>query len=267
MKLKLKLFFKSFLLSFVVFALLSGIIIGNMYMDLNSVEPSSKESTVLLGLTHQDKVICLTVVNMAPEKNSITFLPIPDNTLLNNNALLQELYDPSKTDSIVNAIEGLIGTNINRHIFFSADAVATLVNNVGTFKFLIPSPFNYNGSVHGGTCNMNGELAKAMFTYEDYDKKEFSYSEMGKSFLINFLSEQVNSKNANKITNTFSDKSFSTLINTDISVSEMNEYVDYLSDYSSLSHKSAELKGIYQTTSKSKYFMPDEINTDKNIFK
>lgn len=267
MKLKLKLFFKSFLLSFVVFALLSGIIIGSMYMDLNSVEPSAKESTVLMGLTHQDKVICLTVVNMNPEKKSITFLPMPDNTLLDNNDLLQDLYNSNKTDSIVNAIERLIGTKINRHIFFSADAVSTLVNNVGTFKFLIPSPFKYNGSIHGGTCNMNGELAKAMFTYTDYDKKEFSYSEMGKSFLINFLSEQVNSKNASKITNTLADRSFTSSMITNISASEMNEYINYLCDYSSLSHKFVELKGTYQTTSKSKYFMPNEISSNKNIFK
>ena len=79
-----------------------------------SLKPLEKESNILIGIIHEDQVISLAVLNFNPEKSEIAFVPIPDNTLVSENTILQDLYQKGNVKTIVGKVENLIGTNIDR---------------------------------------------------------------------------------------------------------------------------------------------------------
>lgn len=267
MKIKMQLFLKSFLLSFLLFAIISSIIIASTYIEKVSLKPLEKESTILIGILHEDEVISLSVLNFNPEKREIAFLPIPDNTLISNNTILQDFYTPNNVNNVIGKIENLIGTNIDRYILFSADAVRELTNNVGKVNYYIPYKFMHEGTEFSGQANLSGDTAYSMFTYTGYNYKEASISNMASSFLQSFLSNHANESNISKIKSALTSSTVTKLTKTNLNEEEINAYCDYLSNYSSLSHRFLELKGTIQTTSKSRYFTPNELLATKNIFK
>ena len=63
MKFNKKIFYKTFLLAFLTFGVLSAIILTSLYIDANAIDPLNEETTVLLGITNNDKVLSLCVVN------------------------------------------------------------------------------------------------------------------------------------------------------------------------------------------------------------
>ncbi len=267
MKIKTQLFLKSFLLSFLLFALISSIIIASAYIEMVSLKPLEKESNILIGIIHEDQVISLAVLNFNPEKSEIAFVPIPDNTLVSENTILQDLYQNGNVKTIVGKVENLIGTNIDRYLLFSTEAIRELTNNVGKVNHYIPYKFIHEGTEFSGQSNLSGDTAYSMFTYSGYNLKEVSMSNMASSFLQSFLSNHANGTNIAKIKNSLSSNTVLKATNTNLTAEEIIAYCDYLADYSSLSHRFLELKGTTQTTSKSKYFTPDELFTTKNIFK
>lgn len=266
MKIKLNLFFRSFFLSFVIFALVSGIIMTKLYIDVVAIDPANKESNVLIGVTNGDKLISLAVINLNPEGNCISFLPIPDNTLISNGKVLQSLYENNGISNIKNAIEGLIGTTIDRYILFSTRAISALTDSVGIVNCYIYNPFLYNGTYYSGQRSMNGELAEAMFTYDGYDMTKVSLSEIGRSYMEGFLSDHAKPQTVSGIASTVNSESFRKLIDTDLSGKEVLAYCDFLAKYELFSHKFIELPGYSTTTSSSIYFTPDNTNSTQNIF-
>lgn len=271
MKIRFNLFLKSFLLSFVAFALVACIIIASLYITAVSIEPEEDETTVLLGIYGQGKILSLTVINFDPSTSTVSFLPIPDNTLLRSNVLLQTTYPNQEISVAINGIEGIIGTRINRYLMLSVDALAHIVNELGEFSCLIPHnlKFNYNGIHYSGPeLNMNGDLAGAMFTYGGYDMKKVSISEIGLSFLYSFLSKFANSAYTYEMGELLTSKQTLKLIDTDLSDKEMLAYCSLLSRYSSYDTKELKLSGtVHDEASSSVYFSPDTYNSDKNIFK
>ncbi len=133
MKIKSNLFYKSFFLSLAVFTLVSALILISLYLNVTSVDPMNEESNVLIGVTHNGKVISLSVVNCNPDNRTISFLSLPDNTLLSDGRVLQELYQNNNHSTIESSVEGLIGAKIDRYMFLTVDAIAELTNNVGSF--------------------------------------------------------------------------------------------------------------------------------------
>lgn len=267
MKIKSNLYFKSFFLSFIVFALLAGIILTSLYMDKNAISPLTKETNVLMGISHNDEIVSLTVLNFDPESETISFVPVPDNTLLNDNKVLQSLYSTNDVGPMISSIEGLIGAKIDRYIIFSPDAVEYLTNEIGKFEYVIPYEFIYNEFPRKGTCIMNGELAKAMFTYSEYDMTKVSFADMADSFLQSFLSKHANVSNTNKLINTLISHKVIAELNTNLSEDEIIDYCKFLAKYSSLTHRSLKIEGKTHATSSRIYFTPDTLNSEKNIFK
>lgn len=269
MKIKFNLFLKSFLLSFAAFALVACIILASLYINAVSIEPEKEETTVLLGIADKEKLLSLTVINFDPSSTKISFLPIPDNTLLESNTLLQATYPTASVDTALESIELIIGAEIDRYAILSVDALAYAVNEMGGFEYLIPNKFVYNGKLYSGPeRNMNGDLARAMFTYKGYDMKKVSISDMGLSFLYSFLSKFANSSYTYKMGEVLTSDTMLRLIDTDLSDKELLAYCSLLSRYSSYSINEIKLMGTYHDeASSSIYFTPNNYNSDKNIFK
>ncbi len=267
MKIKLTLFYKSFFLSLAIFALVSGIILTSLYMDKISVDPTGKESNLLVGVTHNGEIVSLSVINCNPENKSINFLSIPDNTLLADGRVLQALYQKNNLSPLKSTIEDLIGAKIDRYILFNAESISTLTNTIGSFDYLILYPFMYNNHEHLGFSYMYGELAYEMFTYEKYDMTKVSMASIGDSYLRSFLTAHANPLTAGKIAQAISSFEISSNINTNLSNEEIVEYCNLFAKYSSFNHAIVNLEGQTHLTSSRLYFTPNSYHSDKNIFK
>ena len=262
MKIKANLFFKSFILAFVIFSLISGVIITSLYIDVISIEPNSKETTVLLGITDKDSLLSLMVLNFKPQENRVTYVPIPDNTFTEDKDTIQESFN-GDFSSIENDIEDLIGTQIDRYVLFSVDALSDLTDNVGDFYFHIKVKFHS----YEGPNNMNGELTKLMFEYQGYDMSKTSISDIATDYFTSFMSQHGNNDSKDKLINSLSSKTFYDLINTDLSKEEMREYAILLSKYSSFTIKRLEIVGQIEKTSSEVFFRPNDFKVKENIFK
>lgn len=267
MKFKFNLFCKAFLLSFIAFGLIAAIIIANLYLDANAVNPKVAESNVLIGITDNNNLLSLVIVNFAPETKSIAFLPIPDNVWIKNGIILQDLYDKHNISSLKSSLEDISGARINRYLLFSVDSLAELINEMGTFTLNAQYPFEHKGSIKAGSLQLDGELTKAMFLYDGYDMTNVSFSNIGFSYLNTFLATFAKPTHIQALTNILTSKSFLRKIHTDISKNEMNDYCELLSLYNSFSQRTIEINGTYNRTSSSTYFIPHNQQTDKNIFK
>ena len=263
MKITKKLFWKSFLLSFAISIVVASIIITSLYINKTSVNPTGEESTILLGVTSNDKLIALTVVNCNPSNNRIQFLQIPDNTLLSDGKVLQDLFD-NNIHLLKQNIEKLIGCKIDRYAFFDMNAISTLNNEIGRFEFLIPYKFVYNDHEHSGQSYMSGELAVAMFTYSGYDGKKVSYAQIGYSYLTSFLAKHATPSSSDRLSEVLI--SLNDDIKSNFSNKEIIEYCKFISKYSSMYQNTLSIKGITQETSSKVYFTPEQYNSDHNIF-
>lgn len=267
MKIKFNLFSKSFLLSFITFGLIAAIIIANLYLDANAVNPKVEESNVLIGVTDNNKLLSMTIINFVPDTNSISFLPIPDNVWIKNGIILQDLYDNHNISPLKSSLEDIIGAKINRYILFSLDSLAELNNEMGTFTLNAQYPFEHKGSIKAGSLQLDGELTKAMFLYDGYDMTNVSFSNIGFSYLNTFLATFAKPTHIQALTNILTSKSFLRKTDTNINKNEIKDYCELVSLYSSFSHRTIEINGTYNRTSSSTYFIPHNQQTDKNIFK
>ncbi len=268
MKINIKMFCKSFLLAFLVFGIISAIIITSLYIDSNAINPNNEETTILLGVTNGDKIISLCLVNCKPQNESISFLPIPDNVWLDNGSVLQNQYNKNNISDMKSSLENIVGVKINRYIIFSVDNLSEINSKMGHFAMTPLYPFEHNGEMKAGTLNMNAELVKSMFTYSDYDLSEVSMSNIGVSYLKTFLDIYTKPTYIDKLSEVLSEKSFLRGTNTNITSDEMKEYCELLSKYGSMKQNQLELSGKYDTQPhSSKYFIPDNSAKNKNIFK
>jgi anionic cell wall polymer biosynthesis LytR-Cps2A-Psr (LCP) family protein len=121
----------------------------------------------------------LTYLHCDPQNSSITFLPIPDNTMLQDGQILQSMYSIGRPSELISNLENMTGAIVNRYLFFTVESLAELVDAVGTFDYLIRYPFSYNSRENSGNVKMTAELTKAMFTYKDYDMSKVSLSNIG----------------------------------------------------------------------------------------
>lgn len=267
MKITSKVFFRSFLLSFAIFAIVAGIIIASLYTDKISIDPTKEESNVLVGISHNGDIISVAVLSCDPKNNIITFLTIPDNTILSDGSVLQEHYVGSTQPGFKTHIEKMIGAKIDRYLILSVEAISQITNEIGRFEYLIPYKFTYNDIEHSGQSYMNGELAFAMFTYNGYDKTKVSLANIGDSYLRSFLTKHGNPATADKIAASISNNALKKEINTNISSDELVKYCDFIARYSTMLHSTVTLEGEYHTTNENIYFYPSNLNSDHNIFK
>ena len=266
MKIKSNLFFKSFLISFIVLGLVAAIVITNLYVTKVAVDPENRESNILIGLTNNGKIISLTLLHCDPQDKSVTFLAIPDNTMLSNGNVIQNLYQPGDPELMIDYIESISGADVNRYIIFSMDAVVSLVNNIGEFEYLIRFPFVYNGTEYSRTTPMTGELSRAMFTYKQYDMTNVSLSKIGETFLANFILNNSNMGTMDTIYSLL--KSMARIdMKTNLSDKEMREYCNFFANFSSMKQNSVYIDGETVATSSSLYFIPTNDKLTQNIFK
>jgi hypothetical protein len=119
-----------------------------------------------------------------------------------------------------------------------------------------------------GTLNLNGELLKSMFLYSGYDVTKVSISNIGFSYLTSFLNTYAKPYHIEKLSNILTTKSFLRDIHTDLKKKEIKLYCELLSQFSSMAQRTLELSGKYDTQPySSTYFIPDNPNLNKNIFK
>lgn len=268
MKFNKKLFFKTFLLAFLTFGVLSVIIITSLYIDANAIDPLNEETTVLVGVTEKDILLSLCIINFDPENNTISYLPIPDNVWIDNSVVLQDQYNKRSISNLKNSLETLIGTKINRYILFSTDNLAALNNHMGQFPMNVQYQFEHNGEMKAGTLHMDGELVKSMFTYSKYDMTKVSMSDIGFAYLKTFLATFAKPSHIVKLSDIASDKSFIRDTNTNLSKKEILSYCQLLSQYTLIYQRTIELSGKYDTQPySSTYFIPDTPQANKNIFK
>lgn len=267
MKITSKIFYRSFILSFAIFALVAAIILVSLYIDKTSVDPTKKESNVLVGVVNGGKIFSLCVVNCDPEDDTFTFLPIPDNTMIPENTSLQNMYYSGKLNDMINAIEDMIGARIDRHILFTVSSLTALTEKVGGFEYLIPYKFVHNDHENSGQTFMTSELTYAMFNYDGYDMTQVSLSDIGDSYLRSFLTKHGNSNALNKLLSAISDDKVTSGLITNISSDEMEEYCILISEYSNMIHNGLKIAGEYHTTNENIYFLPLDLKVDKNIFK
>lgn len=267
MKFRSDSFYKSFFISLAAFALIAAIVIVYMYTDRVAVDPTKRESNLLVGLTHKGELLSLTVINCNPKENEISLLQIPDNTMLDDGRVLQDLYRGISPRDMISEIENIIGARVNRYIFFSADNVSSITNYVGKFEYLIQFPFICNGIEHSGNTYMNGELAKEMFTYGGYNMTNVSMAAIGESFLQNFLSKHANTSTIDAVTDAIVSEKSTFDLKTNLNNNEITEYCNFLANFSALNQLNVTIEGEIRYTSTNKFFYPNNYKTEKNIFK
>ena len=268
MKFNKKLFYKTFLLAFLTFGILSAIIITSLYVDANAVDPLNEETTILLGITDNDKVLSLCIMNFDPQNNTISFLPIPDNVWIDNSVVLQNQYHKRNISDLESSIEKLIGTKINRYMLFSTDNLSKLNNQMGQFSIIAQYQFEHNGETKAGTLNMDGELVKSMFSYSGYDMTKVSISNIGFAYLKTFLATYAKPSHIQKLSEELSNRSFLRSTHTNLDKKEVKAYCELLSQLSLVSQKTIQLPGKYDTQPySSTYFIPENPQSNKNIFK
>ena len=268
MKINFRLLIKSFLLSFIILSIVSAIIITSVYMDRTNIDPAVDESLVLLGLINEEKAISLTLMHFNPKGNEIKFLPIPDNTWMNDNCILQDLYSTDNLDPLITNIDLLTGAKIDRYLFLSVDALSDITDRMGKISFYISNKFvnDDSGSSYHGMCDMNGELVKTMFTYRGYDHSVVSMSDISLSFLMTFLSESCSQASISHLESEFLSRANSSDIISNISSKEIGKYCELLSSYQTQTHTQLNLRGETHINKSSKYFIPEKINSNQNIF-
>lgn len=267
MKRNLQLFLKSFVISVLIFSLLSTIIITAAYSSLVSVDPKAKASNLMFVVTNtQDTVVSISVLHIDPQNRSISFAPIPDNTVLGEGALLQSLYKKGNVTNLKKEVENLMGVKISRYIVFVPDKIERMVNQTGSFEHTLSYPFMYGGSTYAGTVLLDGALTRQMFLYGNYDLTSVSYAEIGVSFLQGFLSKYGNEASSDKLVRAICENGFCNSRYTDLSEKEVGEYMQVLSQYHSLTFRRVNIEGEYNITSARIYFVPESTKADKNIF-
>ncbi len=266
MKIKSKLFLKSFFLSLAAFAAVAGIIITHAYMNKLSVDPQGKESVVLLGVADGDSLISLTLVNIDPVGNAVSFCKIEDNMFISTGVVLQNMYSFGNAGGMISTLSKIVGARIDRYIVFSPSSVGNLTDILGGVNYLIPYKFEYDGKSYSGNNVMSGELACAMLSYENYSK-EVSVSEIGCSYLKSFAvkySELGKTAEFSEAVVTLNNQG---AIDTNMKNSEIYEYCAVLAKYSQFAHRNVSIEGYNDQTSSNVFFIPNTLNSPYNIFK
>jgi len=114
---------------------------------------------------------------------------------------------------------------------------------------------------------MDGELSRAMFTYDGYDMMNVSLATIGESFLQNFLSKHANNASIDKLIEAVTTTNTGLRSGTNLTDDEIVEYCSFFANFSTLNQRSVSIIGEIRTTSSNKFFYPSEYKTDKNIFK
>lgn len=267
MKIRSRLFVKSFLLSLVIFVLLAAIIVTSLYMDKTALLPTQRETTVLVGIVDGDTVISLAVLRADPQSSEIKLLPVPDNTIVDGK-ILQEQYNKGDADTLLNYLSGIVGRNIDRYLLISPNALESAVNTVGTFQYFIQYQFLYSGVAYGGNYSkMNGELVRAMLTYGGYDRKSVSVSTLSLNFFSYFMTKYSNTADFDEIYGLLERSVSSGESDTDLTDGELAEYLELLSKYSEYAHTTLTLSGKTDgTSSEINYFIPESLHSETDIF-
>ena len=266
MKKSLKLFFKSFVLSTLVFSIISAIIICAAYSVAIFVDPQNKESNVLFAAVNErNEIISLAVVNVDPEDRSISFVSVPDNTLVGEK-ILQGLYNTEGIAHLEKKLEDLLCISISRYVIFTPEKIKEITDAMGDFEYSISYPFLYEGKELAGTVLINGSVASEMFSYENYDLKNVSLAEIGMSFFQSFLSKYANETDKERLTQAILEGDFCGSAFTNLSENELREYAEVFAKYPSMAHKNAAIDGEYNITSARIYFVPNKTQSNKNIF-
>ena len=164
----LQVFFKSFVISFLIFSLLSATIIAVSYSSAVSVDPQNKASVVMLAVTdEQYKVISISVIHIDPQGKKITVADIPDNTVLGEDTLLQDLYKKGNVSDLKKKVGELMGVKISRYMILSPEKIKSIVDSMGSFEYTLSYPFEYNSSTYAGTVLLDGALAREMFLFKE----------------------------------------------------------------------------------------------------
>ena len=267
MKIKSDVLYKSFWISLVVFSLIAGILICDLYIEKTEIDLNKRDSNLVIGITSNDKLLCVGVLHTAPKNSSVTLLPIHDNLLLSDGSILQDYNVSIQHNSLLKCINELTGAYINRYLFISVDDLARLTDEIGGFEYLISYPFEHNGVMKSGNVQLDGSLTRSMFTYSEYDMSKVSLSDIGLSYICSFLSSYSNLAD---IESTVASSAFSSIkgyIHTDLSDEELIEYFNYLSDFNRMTLYTLELSGYIRSSSSRTYFIPETYKTNKNIFK
>lgn len=267
MKIKSDVLFKSFVISLLVFAIIASVVISVSYVNTVAVDPDQRESNLLVGLTDNGKLLSIELLHCDPKEDCISFLSIPDNTMLESGNVLQSQYKFGDMQNLIFSVEDITGARVNRYIFISLDSLEHLVNDVGRFEYLIRYPFVYNGMEYSGNTYMTGELAKAMFLYDSYDMTTASMAAIGESFLYNFLSSHSNANDMYALKNSLKSLVISTYSNTNITEDELSKYCNFFLKFSGLDKHMIEIQGERMASSSSLYFIPAQYKATKNIFK
>ena len=268
MKRNVKIFLKSFILSALIFSIFSAVIIYAAYLSELYVDPQNEESNILLAVVDDksNDLVSLAVVNVDPKNNSISFVSVPDNTVLEENSLLQVLYKTEGVSQLKKRTEDLLGIRIARYLIFSTDKIKEITDAMGDFVHAISYPFEYDNKQFSGTELINGTLASEMFLYDSYDLTSVSFAEIGTSFLQSFLSKYANEESINKLADVMIKGDYCRSRFTDLSEKEIREYAKVFSSYPSMTHRNIQIEGEYNRTSARTYFIPEKTKSDKNIF-
>ena len=267
MKTGAKAFIRSFIISFIAFSVLAALILTVAFFATNSIDPTKSVTYLLIGaLDENEDVFSLSVLRVDPNESSVSFLAIPDNTLLQENTVLQSLYDQKNIIPLKKALEDLLCVRISRYVFFRSDKIGKMINIVGDFEYSINYPFLSGENELVGTVLMNGEMAKNMFSYHGYDMRTASLAEIGLSFMQGVLSKYAEPNNVERLLNAVLDDGFCSSQYTNLTEEELRQYAKALTNYPSMTHRSVSLEGVYNETSARRYFVPQSIRSDKNIF-
>lgn len=267
MKRFLSLLFRSFLLFFAAFSIVSAMIMYFAYSTNYKFDPYKRESNVLIMGIDKEKqrVISVAIINFDPDEKELSLLAFPDDTLLENAEIFQDSYYEKGIAYLKKRAGEIIGTSISRYIVLDSEKIGQIVDAANEFPYAVNYPFEYKGQYVSGTIMLDGEKASAMLSYEGYDRKTTSVSGISLS-LFQALFSEVSYKESNQIKDILLADGFCKSEFTNMSEKELSEYISLLSEYNAMDHKITEIVGETNIVSERAYFIPKKLKADKNIF-
>lgn len=254
---KSKSFLRSFLISTLIFSIIAALTITCAYFAAVAVDPQNKKEMLLVAFADDNgDMISITAVKTDPKANAVELVPIPDNTILRDETVLQSLYKDHGIERICSEVEALISDSISRYLVFTPEKLSSLVEAMGEFEYSINYPFEYKNEELAGTVLINGDMVSSMLSYKEYDLTSVSYSKIGSSFLQSFLSKYANDECAELLLKSIVSGGYCESKYTNVSEAEMKDFVALFSRYSSMAHRTTELEGEYNITSARIYFVP-----------
>ncbi|MBQ4556695.1 MAG: LCP family protein [Clostridia bacterium] len=198
------------------------------------------------------------------EEQTIAYLPIPSNTLLNIggvNTTIAELYYDKGLEYFVNKMSGITGVPVDYFALVSVEWLVGAVNIMGGVTYDVPCNMQYEDENTGlkinlrkGSQEIDGNKAAQLLAFNSYEDGNLSREKTALGFLQALALKMTNVANVNKAADVLTD--LKKYVYTNVTAEDLANNLEMIFAYSKFKIASLEYPGSYFTRDEKQYFNP-----------